>query len=208
MYVPQSFVESDREVLGSFIRRYAFATVVSHGDELHVSHLPLLLLPDQGSQGTLLGHMARANDQWQDFDGERPCLCIFHGPHAYISPTWYEKRPAVPTWNYAVVHVTGRPRRIEEPHALTALLDRTMEEFAPSLRDPSSDVHPSEELRAALLKQIVGFEIAIERVEGKFKLGQNRSAQDRAGIVRALEEIGGSNAEALIELMKDADRRA
>lgn len=207
MYLPKDFQESDREVLHTFMRRYAFATIVSQGDELHVSHLPLLLLSDKGSQGTLMGHMARANDHWQDFDGQRPCVCIFHGPHAYISPSWYTQRPAVPTWNYAVVHVTGRPQRIEEAEPLAALLERTMAEFDPSLQDPSANGHPPEAFRATMLKRIVGFEMPIERVEGKFKLGQNRSAEDRSGIVRALAQIGDRNAADLIELMSDADAR-
>ena len=119
MYIPKSFQVTDPEVLAAFIRAHSFATLVSAVDGTpFATHLPLLL-----DQGTLLGHVARANPHWQAFDGQREALAIFHGPHAYISPTWYATGPAVPTWNYAAVHVYGAPRLIEG-EALAALVDR------------------------------------------------------------------------------------
>ena len=185
------------------MRRHAFATLISYDGALHISHLPLVLLADRGNKGTLLGHMARANNQWRDFDGQRPVTCIFHGPHAYVSPSWYRDQPAVPTWNYAVVHATGRPRAIETPEALDSLVCRTIAEFEPALLDPSAASHPPAAYRASLLQQIVGFEIAIEELNGKFKLGQNRSPQDRQGITNALAERGEEQATALLDLMSE-----
>ena len=206
MYLPPVFSESDLSLLQQFMRRYSFATLTSHRDDFHASHLPLVLLPERGSKGTLIGHMARANPQWRDFDGECRVLCIFHGPHAYISPSWYQERPAVPTWNYAVVHASGRPRTIEAPEELAKLIDRTVEEFEPALQDPNNDGHSSFEYRAPLLNQIVGFEITIEELQGKFKLGQNRSLEDQRGVAEALRKEGAESA-GLLELMNDQERR-
>lgn len=205
LYVPKSFCESDLRELHEFVRRHAFATVISHAENLHVSHLPLILLSDRGSNGTLVGHMARANGHWRDFDGRRSATCVFHGPHAYISPSWYKERLAVPTWNYAVVHATGRPRLSEESEALAELIERTLAEFEPALLNPDADGHPPVAYRAPLLEQIVGFEIPIEELEGKFKLGQNRSPEDQAGIAEALARQGGEAA-ALLELMRNRAR--
>jgi transcriptional regulator len=202
MYLPRHFRESNLDVLHAFVRRHVFATVISHAGELHVSHLPLLLDPGRGANGTLVGHLARANQQWRDFDGERPALCIFHGPHAYISPSWYRSHPAVPTWNYAVVHVTGRPRALEAPDAVGEIVDRLVATFDPAVAASDQDRH-SPEARQGLLKQIVGLEIPIETIDGKFKLGQNRSRDDRMGAIDNLTRQGDSAD--LIELMRAID---
>jgi transcriptional regulator len=202
VYLPRSFHESNINVLHELMRRWSFATVISHDAELHVSHLPLLVASERGPKGTLLGHMARANKHWRDFDGRRSATCVFHGPHAYISPSWYKQQPAVPTWNYAVVHASGRPRIVDDPAALEELLDQTMAVFDPALANPAAPGHPPADYRASLLAAIVGFEIAIEHIEGKLKLGQNRSAEDQAGIARALAEQGGAST-ALLDLMTD-----
>lgn len=202
MYLPKHFRESNLDVLHAFLRRHVFATVISHAGELHVSHLPLLLDADRGANGTLVGHVARANQHWRDFDGERPALCIFYGPHAYISPSWYGVHPAVPTWNYAVVHVTGRPRAIEAPDAVGEIVDRLVVAFDPAVAASDQDRHDPE-ARQALLKQIVGVELPIETIDGKFKLGQNRSRDDRAGAIDNLARQGG--AAELIELMQALD---
>jgi transcriptional regulator len=113
---------------------------------------------------------------------ETRTTCVFHGPHAYISPTWYTERPAVPTWNYAVVHAIGTPTVIDDQRRLAEIIDETLGTFEPALRDAAADGYLPEAYRAPLLKAIVGFEMPIERLDGKFKLGQNRSAEDQAGI--------------------------
>jgi transcriptional regulator len=201
LYVPDSFRESDVAVIQDFMRRYPFATVVSYRDGIHVSHLPLLLDPQRGPYGTIVGHLARANAHWRDFNGETGTTCVFHGPHAYISPTSYAARPAVPTWNYAVVHAIGTPTLIDDQQRLAAIIDETLDTFEPALRDPAADGYLPETYRAPLLKAIVGFEMPIERLDGKFKLGQNRSADDQAGIRAALQAQGVSVSE-LLELMR------
>lgn len=201
LYVPGSFRESDVAVMQEFMRQYPFATVVSYRDGIHVSHLPLLLDPRRGPYGTIVGHMARANGHWRDFEGETGMTCVFHGPHAYISPTWYAQRPAVSTWNYAVVHAIGTPTIIDDQQRLAEIIDETLATFEPALRDPAADGYLPETYRTPLLKAIVGFEMPIERLDGKFKLGQNRSAEDQAGIKAALQAQGSAAAE-LLELMQ------
>ena len=201
LYVQSSFRESDVAVMQEFMRRYPFATLISCRDGIHVSHLPVLLDPQRGPYGTIVGHMARANEHWRDFNGETGATCVFHGPHAYISHTWYTRRPAVPTWNYAVVHASGTPTAIDDQQRLAEIIDQTLATFEPALRDLAADGHPPEAYRTPLLRAIVGFEIPIERLDGKFKLGQNRSAEDQAGIRTALAAQGGSVLE-LLELMQ------
>jgi len=201
LYVPGSFRESDVAVMHEFMRRYPFATIVSYRDGIHVSHLPVLLDPQRGPYGTIVGHLARANPHWRDFAGETGTTCVFHGPHAYISPTWYTERPAVPTWNYAVVHAIGTPTVIDDQQRVAEIIDETLATFEPALRDAAADGYPPEDYRAPLLRAIVGFEMPIERLDGKFKLGQNRSAEDQAGVRAALHAQGGSGSE-LLELMQ------
>jgi transcriptional regulator len=205
LYTPRSFQESDLPTLHAFMKQHSFATVISHGAELNVTHLPLMLAPDRGDKGTLMGHVARANPHWKDFDGERPVLCVFHGPHAYISPTWYKVRPSVPTWNYAVVHARGKPRLIESRAELSKLIDLTISEYEPTLGAPGNEAYPPDEARAQLLEHIVGFELPIDELQGKFKLGQNRSAEDQSGIMEALTVQGGESL-ALLKLMRERSR--
>src|SRR5262245_5862540 len=129
MYAPRSFSEDDREVLLDFIEEHGFATLVSWAPpEPTVSHVPLLV--DRSSKGSerLIGHLARANRHWQSFDGEATALAIFHGPHAYVSPAWYTAHPSVPTWNYAVVHVHGPARAVDEA-ATRDTLERLIEKY-------------------------------------------------------------------------------
>lgn len=202
MYLPKSFQQSDLQTLHAFMRRHSFATVISPHDRLHISHIPLLLRPQPEGRGMLVGHVARANPHWRAFDGERLTVCVFHGPHAYISPSWYQDLPAVPTWNYAVVHVSGRPRIVEDVRWMGQLMDETLQEFEPALLDPEVRGHPPQELRTELLQQIVGFEMPIEAIEGKFKLGQNRSAEDQASLIEQLGGQGGDDGPALVELMR------
>ena len=112
MYIPKSFEVTDSTTLLEFIETYSFGTLVTvAGEQPIATRLPLILDRAKGRQGTLFGHVARANPQWRSFDGDRQCLVMFDGPHAYVSPSWYATSPAVPTWNYATVHVYGIPAR-------------------------------------------------------------------------------------------------
>jgi transcriptional regulator len=180
MYIPQLNRVEDRATINAFIHAHSFATVITTSDDgIVASHLPVLF--DQ-EESVLRSHMARANQQWEQFGDE--VLCIFHGPHAYISPSWYEQQHTVPTWNYAVVHVYGKPSLVDEAELKQIVLDTTAK-FESAMPNPWK-MPLSEGEIAGMLKAIVGFRIDIGRVEAKFKLGQNRSAEDRARMLRNL----------------------
>jgi len=197
MYVPEHFEEKDREVLLSFVERYSFATLISTlASEPFATHVPLLLDRATGAHGTLTGHVARANLHWRAFDGLQPALAVFHGPHAYVSPSWYASAPAVPTWNYAAVHVYGRPRAFDDPALLAPLVDRMVSAYESGRAQPWPGELPAA-FKSGLLRGIVGFTFEIERIEGKFKLGQNRPVADQDGVLRALEASGATEDAAL-----------
>lgn len=184
MYLPAPFQAPDRDIVLDLIETAPFATLVSFGDEPWVSHLPLTLCRERGAWGTLRGHLAAANPHGRRFDGRREALAVFHGPHAYVSPRWYADPEAPPTWNYAVVHAWGRPVPIEDPARRAALLDEL------AARHETGPLALAGPARRSLERAILAFELEIERVDAKFKLGQNRSPADRAGMLEALERGG------------------
>lgn len=186
MYSPDHFRVEDRETLYAFIRRHGFATIITHdGTVPHATHMPVLLEANQGSHGTLVSHMARANPQWRHFEDGREVLVVFTGPHAYVSPAWYASAPAVPTWNYTAVHAYGIPRIITDPERFAQKL-HDLVEFYESGRDGRWDGHLPAEFRDKLMHGIVGVEIEITRLEGKFKLSQNRPPADQQRVIAAL----------------------
>lgn len=166
------------------------------------SHLPFLLQSEAGAPGVLLGHMARANPQWHDFQSGAEVLVLFQGPHGYISPSWYESVEAVPTWNYEAVHAYGVPHLIEDPATVRSLLDALVSEYEAGQPVPWSTRQISDELVTKLQRAIVGFEIRITRLEGKRKLSQNRPAADQRGVLTGLRSTGAPNALELAELME------
>jgi transcriptional regulator len=188
MYLPPEFGVNDQEQIFSFIEHYDFATLITlpPGGTISVTHLPLVLKRIDGSHAVLQGHMARANDHWLQFDGILPALAIFHGPHGYVSPTWYERGPAVPTWNYAVVHAHGRPRTIENRDAASAVLESLVRKYEDHRPRPWRMQDLPSEFRDHMVSRITAFEMPIDRIEAKFKLGQNRVQEDREGTVRGL----------------------
>jgi transcriptional regulator len=188
MYIPTANRVEDPVRIAEVISENSFATLITvHDGTPFATHLPLLFHPDQGEAGTLVGHVARANPQWQHFDGTREVLVIFQGPHAYISPTWYQTQPTVPTWNYVAVHVYGVPRVIDEDAAVAALLQKLVAHYEAGLPEPWSGDLPAE-YAEKMRRGVVAFEIAITRVEGKFKLGQNKPAADMFGVCQALRD--------------------
>lgn len=202
MYVPPAFAEEDLRRLHEMMRQHSFATLVSQGSEgPQASHLPFLFDPERGPRGTLLCHMARANPQWRQFGEEAEALVIFQGPHAYISPSWYQTELSVPTWNYVAVHAYGRPKILAEPEEAAQVLGLLTAVHEAHLPQPWSPHRLPADFVRRLLKGIVAFEIEITRLEGKFKLGQNRSAEDRAGVVKALEAEDDPLARAVAQLM-------
>jgi len=199
IHIPEHFAEHDIARLHALVRAHNFATLVSaHQGEIQVSHLPFLL--DAGGK-LLRAHMARANRQWRTFSPEREVVVIFHGPHHYVSPAWYASHPSVPTWNYAVVHAQGRPRLIEDRERLAALLRELVARHeAASSRPWKMDLPP--DYQDKMLSAIVGFEIEITRLDGKFKLSQNRPESDRPLVIEALERLGSDDARGVAALMR------
>ncbi len=205
MYTPASFRQDDQDELFGLIERHSFAVLVSQqSNELVASHLPLLVDRTAGPSGHLLGHMARANTQWRELAGQ-DVLTIFSGPHAYISPTWYGASPMVPTWNYLAVHAYGRFEQIEDDDALLELLQQTAMKYESPQPQPWSFVNDDPYVQK-LLKGIVGFRIAISRLEGKWKLGQNHSAEVRTSAAEQLVLQDDLNARVIGRLML-ADQR-
>jgi transcriptional regulator len=191
MYIPKSFQVAELATLQAVIRRYSFATLISTIDGVpFATHLPLLLRESPLSPyGALVGHLARANPQWRHF-ADRESLVIFQGPHSYISPSWYPSaavKPTVPTWNYVTVHAYGIPQIRDDAEWLAAQLDDLIATYEAAQPQPWPALLP-DEYRAAQIKAIVGFELVITRLEGKFKLGQNRAPADQQGVFAALSD--------------------
>ena len=203
MYIPPAFRIEDADKLAAFIKQHSFATLITQDDDAtpFASHLPMLFRPEAGPRGTLVSHMARANPQWRHFTSGREVLAIFHGPHTYISPSWYQTEPAVPTWNYATVHAYGVPIIFSEHARVASLLSETVSEYEASFDQPWHGDLP-EDYRDKLMHAIVTFEIPITRIEGKFKLGQNRSAADTAGVIEALSRSANADDQAIARMMR------
>jgi transcriptional regulator len=196
MHIPKHFEQNDEATLCDFIDAHAFGTLLTTvGARPFASHVPFLL--DRKTK-TLHCHLARPNPQWQQIAAAPGVLAIFAGPHAYISPTWYVD-PGVPTWNYAVVHVYGTARCVDD-----AAFTRAHVEALAAKHERGSATPWVPEYDARRLSGIVGIEIAIEAIEGKFKLSQNRSAADRAGVIARLTQSGRGEDAALAQLMADA----
>ena len=202
MYSPANFKIEDRGELLAFMRQHSFATIVTHdGTVPHATHMPVLVREAEGVHGTLLTHMARANAQWRHFENGQEVLVIFTGPHAYVSPAWYATEPAVPTWNYTAVHAYGRPRIVDDPASFAAMLRELIEFYESPRANRWPGVLP-DEFRDRLMAGIVGIEIEITRIEGKFKLSQNRSDADRAGVIAALSASDDPTDRDVATLMK------
>ena len=189
-YIPRHFRVDDAATLERFVADNGFATLVSAGgDGLSVSHVPLLASRGGDGRLRLEGHLARANAHWESLEAADEVLAIFEGPHAYVSPSWYANHPSVPTWNYAVVHARGRAALLP-PERLPALLDRLSRQYEEGRPAPWRMPDLPAEFTGKMLAAIVGFEIVVERLEGKFKLSQNRRPEDVEGVIAALEREG------------------
>ena len=201
MYVPSSFAETDRKKLHDFVEQHNFGLLVTHQQgTLTASHLPFLLDRQAGPQGTLVGHLARANSQWEHVNGDE-VLTVFSGPHAYISPTWYAEELVVPTWNYIAVHVYGRVTWIHDPDQLLAIVKNSVTFYEQSFPQPWQLAAPAEFIEK-LLKQIVGFRIEITRMEGKWKLNQNHPPERRERVIEALSQRPDDNSQGIAAAMK------
>ncbi|CAM3537323.1 FMN-binding negative transcriptional regulator [Polaromonas hydrogenivorans] len=192
MYIPKPFEESRPEVLHQFIRQHPLATlIINDAEGLAADHIPLLLRPEAGPSGKLLGHVARSNPLWQKAGDGIPCLLVFHGIDGYISPNGYaskqETGKVVPTWNYEVVHVHGKVRAIDDPAALMDILQALTQTHEADQPAPWRIADAPPDYIERMLQAIVGIEVEIERIAGKAKLSQNQPGSNRQSLVNALQ---------------------
>jgi len=202
MYIPEHFKEINSERISALIEGNSFGMLVTAPDGVpFVSHLPFIFDYTAGAKGKLLCHMARANPQWQHFLMGGEILAVFQGPHAYVSPSWYSS-PGVPTWNYAVVHLRGKPRLIESESELEALVERLTHVHESHMPNPWKP-NLAGERRAKLLGMIVGFEIEVTDIQAKFKLSQNRPPEDQQSVTEKLDQSNNQTEIAVAKLMTE-----
>jgi transcriptional regulator len=214
VYVPKHFEETDRAVLHALIDTHPLGAWITHGaDGLAVDHIPFLVDRTRGEFGTLLAHVAKVNPVWRALDGENESVVVFRGADAYVSPAWYpakhEHGRVVPTWNYAVVHAFGRARAIHDPAWLRDLLERLVARHESSRPQPWQIADAPADYIARQLEAIVGIELPIRRIEGKWKASQNRSRPDRLGVVAGLAETanGAAMSQLVLERLEAGEPR-
>ena len=184
MYIPEHFRNEDRATALAFMRANPFAVLVSNNDDgPFATHIPVILR-EAGESLTIRGHVAKANPHWRYLQERPACLMIFHGPHAYISPTHYTSRESVPTWNYGAVHAYGNSRTYSTKEELLAMLSDLIPTFEAAYGEQWASL--SEAYRTRMLSHIVGFEISVNRLEAKFKLSQNRTRQEQQNVIDSL----------------------
>ncbi len=203
MYTPPFFGKEDTAALHAAMAGAGLAPLITTG--LEASHVPMLLDADAGPNGTLYGHLARANRQWERASPSELALAVFLGPDSYVSPGWYPSKAqtgkVVPTWNYVAIHAHGPVRFFDGASALHGLVSKLTARHENGRDQPWNVDDAPADFTQAQLKAIVGFALSIERLEGKWKMSQNRSAADRAGVVSALTETGDSNDKVVADLI-------
>jgi transcriptional regulator len=209
MYIPRANQEDRISVLHKLMEDQPFASLITMGSSgLFASHIPMVL-EQNGAMGQLRGHISRANPQWRDYTPSVEALAIFSGPQHYITPSWYpEKRETgkvVPTWNYVVVHAYGYLKVIEDGEWLMAHLKSLTKTHEVDSAIPWQVEDAPADYIASMAKGIVGLEMAIERLEGKWKVSQNRSEQDREGVARGLAELNTTESLEMKTLVEERD---
>ena len=198
MYIPKQFQMNDKQMIFDFMKEFSFATVISQANgQMTASHLPLVLKQEENA---LYGHFARVNKQWKGLDGQ-PVLAIFHGPHSYISPSWYETKVAVPTWNYTAVHVNGILEIIEDEQIIAQCLHELVNKYEKQNSSYRYDEVDSQYLEG-LKKGIVAFKINIETIEGKAKLSQNHHKERQQLVIEQLKKSNDCDDLAIAKLME------
>lgn len=195
MYLPRAFAETDERVLREFIRAHPLATLVgTNSDGLCANHLPMLIETGDDGRTVLRGHVARTNPLWSSVRDHPQVLAIFQNPGVYVTPSWYPSKQqdgrVVPTWNYVAVHVAGTARAIEDPLWLRDFLTRLTDANESRFAQPWKITDAPEDYLERMLCAIVGIELAIARIEGKWKVSQNRVPKDAEGVVSGLREQG------------------
>jgi transcriptional regulator len=208
MYIPQNFREERVPVLHDLIEQNSFSTLITLSSTgLIASHIPMVLDREPAPLGILRGHVSRANPQWRDISADVQALAIFYGPHHYITPSWYPSKTetgrVVPTWNYVAVHAYGPFRIVENPDWLHSHLTNLTTAHEAQFSKPWNLEDAPVEYIEAMAKGIVGVELRIQRLEGKWKVSQNRSASDRDGVVRGLEELDSPESRAMAALVRE-----
>jgi len=198
MYIPEQFKITDHSIAYKMMRENSFATLFSqHEGTPYATHLPLILDKDHKY---LYGHFARPNPQWRDIRNQ-DVLAVFHGPHCYISPSWYETNKAVPTWNYVTVHVYGKVEFIEdEKELMESLHEMVLKYEAPDSPYRLQDIDP--DFLSGMNKGVQGFKMKIDRIEGKAKLSQNHSIQRQELVIQQLEKIPNTDEQQISSLMR------
>ena len=187
LYIPKPQLVSDRQFLHDFMDEFSFVDLVTAGPEIRITHIPVILDRSAGKYGTIYGHVSRQNSQGKTFAANQSAVIVFRGPQAYISPTWYSQPGLVPTWDFAVVHASGKLKALSDA-ALDDELAKLIRKF--ESRESSYDfakIDPKE--KARLMSGIVGFSMEIDLLEGKFKLSQERSQADKDGILSKLASV-------------------
>lgn len=206
MYLPSHFSTTELSQALALMQSYPFATLISFDEERSpiINHFPLLTEHIDGKI-KIIGHMAKRNPQWRSFTNPSRAIVVFNGPHTYVTPTWYVSGRDVPTWNYAVVHVEGTVRLVENFDGLTELLEKLTLHFE---RDtaPRWQFELPEDLQQpeALTSAIVGFELQVDKIEAKFKLSQNRSSDDRRGVMAGLATRSDDLSRGILRLMAES----
>ena len=201
MYIPEHFRLRDHATAISFMRANPFATLVSSTDDgPFATHVPVAIR-EAGDQLILRGHVAKANPHWRHLEQHSRCLTIFHGPHSYVSVSNYPARENVPTWNYAAVHAYGGARVFSAPQELQEILHELIGTFEPAFAQQWDGL--SDAYRDDLLRQIVGFEIAVAKIEAKFKLSQNRTPEEQANVIASLGRASDSAVSGVARLMRE-----
>jgi transcriptional regulator len=213
MYVPAQFKEDRVAVLHDAIRKYGFGTLVTSSEEgLEASHLPLLLDPEPAPLGTVLGHLARANPQWQRVKPGTEALAIFLGPNTYITPSWYptkqESGKVVPTWNYLAIHAYGTLSFFDDPGELRAHVSKMTDTHESPRAAPWAVSDAPESFVQGMLRAIVGFKLRVTRLEGKWKMSQNRPAQDVEGVLKGLAREDDEAHEVVAEIVAGRNARS
>ncbi|MBU6951689.1 FMN-binding negative transcriptional regulator [Hahella sp. HN01] len=199
MYMPASFKVEDRSAMLDFIDRWSFGVLMTlKAGVLEVNQVPFIL---DRQNNRLYGHLARQNDQWKELDGADETRVLFQGPHAYVSPDWYESTGMVPTWNFMSVEARGRSELLP-PERLPWLLEQLSDKHEAAFANPwkMNKVPPAR--LEAMMKAIVGFSVDIETLNGKFKLSQNRNPQDRAGVIAGLSTQPDENSRVIAQQMQ------
>ena len=188
LYIPKAHLVEDRKFLHDFMDEFSFVDLVTSTPTLRITHIPTFLDRTAGKYGTIFGHVSKQNPQSQTFDGNHDAVIVFRGPHGYISPTWYAKPDVVPTWNFAVVHALGKLRPVAERKPLHDLLAKLIDKNEDYSKSGYSFANLPESYKFGLMAGIIGFEMEIEAIEGKFKLGQERSEGDKQGVLKNLQK--------------------